>query len=150
MGIIGAHHTSLTVADTEQSLKFYRDLLGFEVIVERPEVTATYFRTVIGFPDAVVYNAVLRIPGTTHLLELNGYKHPKGTPQNLTPNNPGSSHICYIVDDLQAMYPTLKAAGVKFISEPTLLDSGPNLGGWALYMYDPDGFVIELLQQAKK
>lgn len=148
MGIIGAHHTSFTVADTERSIRFYRDLLGFELILDRPEVTLEYFRTIIGFPDAVVHNAVLRIPGTNHLLELNGYKHPRGTPQNLTPNNPGSSHICYLVDDLQALYEKLKAAGVEFISMPTYLDQGPNAGGWALYMKDPDGIVIELLQLA--
>src|ERR1700759_5207825 len=108
MGIIGAHHTSLSVADTERSLRFYRDLLGFEVVVNRPEVTATYFRTIIGFPDAIVHNAVLKIPGTTHLLELNGYVPPTGTQQDLTPNNPGSSHIAYLVNDLRAMYPSLK------------------------------------------
>lgn len=150
MGIIGAHHTSYTVKDTLRSLEFYRDLLGFEVIVDRPEVTLDYFRTIIGFPDAVVHNAVLRIPGTTHLLELNGYKHPAGTPQDLTPNNPGSGHICYFVDDLQAMYDKLKQGGVEFISSPTYLDQGPNKGGWALYMKDPDGIVIELLQPAQK
>ena len=149
MAIIGAQHTSYTVSDTERSLKFYRDLLGFEVILNRPEVTLDYFRTIIGFPDAVVHNAVLRIPGTTHLLELNGYKHPRGVPQDLTPNNPGSGHICYYVDDLHAMYESLKAVGVEFISSPTSLDQGPNKGGWALYMKDPDGIVIELLQAAK-
>lgn len=150
MGIVGAHHTSYTVADTERSIKFYRDLLGFELIIDRPEVTLDYFRTIIGFPDAVVHNAVLRIPGTPHLLELNGYKHPKGTTQDLTPNNPGSGHICYFVDDLQPFYEKLKAAGVEFISTPTYLDQGPNKGGWALYMKDPDGIVIELMQPAQK
>ncbi len=150
MAIIGAHHTSYTVSDTVRSIAFYRDLLGFELIVDRPEVTLEYFRTIIGFPDGVVHNAVLRIPGTTHLLELNGYKHPRGKEQDLTPNNPGSSHICYFVDDLKSMYETLKAAGVQFISSPTFLDQGPNKGGWALYMKDPDGIVIELLQAAQK
>ena len=150
MSIVGAQHTSYTVSDTARSLHFYRDLLGFEVILDRPEVTLDYFRTIIGFPDAVVHNAMLRIPGTNHLLELNGYKHPQGIRQDLTPNNPGSSHICYYVDDLQAMYQDLKAANVEFISTPTYLDQGPNKGGWALYMKDPDGIVIELLQPAKK
>ncbi len=149
MGIIGAQHTSFTVQNTERSIHFYRDLLGFELILDRPEVTLEYFRTIIGFPDAVVHNAVLRIPGTTHLLELNGYKHPTGTPQDLTPNNPGSSHICYYVDDLRAMYAQLKEAGVQFISTPTYLDQGPNKGGWALYMQDPDGIVIELMEAPK-
>lgn len=150
MGVIGAHHTSLTVADTERSIRFYRDLMGFELLIDRPEVTLGYFRAIVGFPDAIVHNAILRIPGTTHLLELNGYKHPRGVTQDLAPNNPGSSHICYFVDDLKEMYERLKAAGVQFVSEPIYLDQGPNKGGWALYMLDPDGIPIELMQAAQR
>lgn len=149
MPIIGAQHTSYTVANTERSIEFYRDILGFELIINRPEVNLEYFRAIIGFPDAVVHNAVFRIPGSDHLLELNGYKHPTGIPQDLTPNNPGSGHICYYVDDLRAMFAQLKEAGAQFISEPVYLDQGPNKGGWALYMKDPDGIVIELLEAAK-
>ena len=149
MGVIGAHHTCLTVKDTSRSIVFYRDVMGFELILERPEVTLGYFRTIIGFPNGVVHNALLRIPGTSHLLELNGYKHPVGVTQDCTPNNPGTCHICYFVDDLQAMYEKCKQAGVEFISTPTFLDQGPNIGGWALYMKDPDGIVIELMQAAK-
>ncbi len=149
MGIIGADHTSYTVSDMKRSLAFYRDLLGFEIIHERPEVTNNYFRKIVGFPDSVVHAVFMRIPGTTHCLELFEYKHPRGTPQNLTPNNPGSSHISYLVDDLQAFYPRLRAAGVEFVSEPVYLDEGPNKGGWGLYMKDPDGIIIELFQAAK-
>jgi catechol 2,3-dioxygenase-like lactoylglutathione lyase family enzyme len=93
---------------------------------------------------------MLKIPGTTHYLELFEYKQPRGTAQDLTPNNPGSSHLAYLVDDLRAMYPRLKDAGVEFISEPIYLDEGPNTGGWALYMKDPNGIVIELFEPAKK
>lgn len=150
MGIIGADHTSYTVSDMSRSLPFYRDLLGFELVHERPAVTADYFRKIIGFPDAVVHAVLLRIPGTTHCLELFEYKQPRGVRQNLTPNNPGSSHIAYYVDDLVAMFLLLKAAGADFISEPIYLDEGPNKGGWALYMRDPDGIVIELFQAPPK
>ena len=150
MGIIGADHTCFTVIDMQKTLAFYRDLLGFEVVNERPEVTNSYFRKIVGFPDSVVYAVDLKIPGTEHHLELFQYKHPQGTPQNLTPNNPGSSHIAYLVDDLQAFYPKLKAAGVEFISEPIYLDEGPNTGGWGLYIKDPNGIVIELFQAPKR
>jgi lactoylglutathione lyase len=149
MGIIGADHTSYSVRSIEHSLAFYRDLLGFEVIHERPEIKNNYFRKIVGIPDGVIHDAYLRIPGTTHCLELFEYMHPRGTPQNLKPNNPGSSHVAYLVDDLQAFFPKLKAAGVEFISEPVYLDEGPNEGGWALYMKDPDGIVIELFQAAR-
>jgi len=148
--IIGAYHTCYTVSDMARTLAFYRDLLGFEIINERTAVTSTYFRTIIGFADAVVHAVLMRIPGTEHQLELFQYKHPTGVRQDLTPNNPGSSHIAYHVDDLPALYEKLKAAQVEFISEPVYLDEGPNVGGWALYMKDPDGIIIELFQPPNK
>ena len=144
--ITGAYHTCYTVSDMVTTLAFYRDLLGFEIINERPEVTSTYFRTIIGFPDAVVYAVLMKIPGTDHVLELFEYKHPVGVKQDMTPNNPGSSHVAYKVDDLKALYQRLKDAGVDFVTEPVYLDEGPNEGGWALYMKDPDGIIIELFQ----
>jgi lactoylglutathione lyase len=149
MAVVGAHHTSYTVSDLSRTLPFYRDLLKFEVVHERPEIVHGYWRAVVGFPDAVARDAMLRIPGTNHFLELIEYKQPRGAAQNVTPNNPGSSHVCYLVDDLETMYQTLTAAGVQFISEgPIYLDQGPNQGGAALYMKDPDGIVIELFQKA--
>ncbi|MEO8608396.1 MAG: VOC family protein [Chloroflexota bacterium] len=148
MPIIGANHTSFTVSDLSRTLPFYRDLLGFEVVHNRAEITNAYWRAVVGFPDAIATDAFLKIPGSDHFLELIEYKNPKGTAQTLTPNNPGSSHVCYYVDDLRAMYPKLKDGGVSFISqEPIYLDEGPNKGGWAMYIKDPDGIVIELFQK---
>ena len=44
------------------------------------------------------------------------------------------------------MVPGLKQAGVEFISDPVALDAGPNSGGWALYLKDPNGIVLELFQ----
>jgi len=147
MGVIGAHHTCYTVKEMGRSLAFYKDLLGFEIVHERPAVTSEYFRAIIGFPDAVVHAILLTIPGTDHHLELFQYKHPVGVAQDLTPNNPGSSHIAYAIDDLRALYKTLKEAGVEdFISDPIYLNEGPNKGGWALYLKDPDGIPMELFQ----
>ena len=147
MGITGAHHTCYTVKEMTRSLAFYKELLGFEIVHERPAVTTEYFRAIIGFPDGVVHAVLLSIPGTDHHLELFQYKIPAGVSQDLSPNNPGSSHIAYFVDDLEALYKKLKGAGVEgFVSEPVYLDQGPNKGGWALYLMDPDGIPLELFQ----
>src|SRR5688572_16848151 len=76
MGITGAHHTSYTVRDLDEAIHFYRDLLGFELVLVRPEITHNYWRSVVGFPDAVARDALFKIPGTEHRLELVEYKHP--------------------------------------------------------------------------
>ncbi|MCX6047799.1 MAG: VOC family protein [Chloroflexi bacterium] len=149
MPIIGADHTSFTVSNLEQSLKFYVDLLGFTVIRIRPEITSRYFRTVVGFPDAVVKDAYLAIPGTNHRLELFEYVQPRGTPADVVVNNPGSSHVAYLVDDLPALYEHLKAHGARFRTPLVVLDEGPNAGGVDVYLLDPDGITIELFQPPK-
>ena len=150
MKITGADHTSYTVSNLETSLAFYRDLLGFEVLHIRPRITNRYFRDIVGFPDGVIKGAYLAIPGTNHRLELFEYVHPRGTRLDTRNNNPGSSHMALYVDDLVAMYGELKAKGVQFRSPPVYMDEGPNTGGWAVYMLDPDGISIELFQPAQK
>ena len=147
MAVIGAHHTCFSVADISRSLAFYRDLLGLTVVSERPAVTSAYFRSIIAYPNAVVYAVLLQIPGTTHLLELLEYKEPRGVPQDVSRQNPGAAHVCFIVDDVKAMYNRLTRAGVEAISPPTYLDDGPNKGAWGCYLKDPDGQVVEIFQR---
>jgi catechol 2,3-dioxygenase-like lactoylglutathione lyase family enzyme len=150
MKFTGADHTSFTVANLERSLAFYQGLLGFELLHLRPQITNRYFRDIVGFPDGVIKGAFLAIPGTEHRLELFEYVQPRGTPQDLRNNNPGSAHIALNVDDLVPMYEELKSKGVQFRSGPIYLDEGPNTGGWAVYMLDPDGYTLELFQPPAK
>ncbi len=150
MKITGADHTSYTVSNLERSLEFYHDLLGFEVLHIRPQITSHYFREIVGYPEGVIKGAYLAIPGTSHKLELFEYVNPRGTPLDTRNNNPGSSHLAFYVDDLAALYEALKARGVQFRSAPVYMDEGPNEGGWAVYMLDPDGITIELFQPAQK
>ena len=150
MKITGADHTSFTVLNLERSLEFYHGLLGFEVLHIRPQITNRYFREIVGYPDGIIKGAFLAIPGTTHRLELFEYVQPRGTPLDTRNNNPGSAHMAWYVDDLRAMFTELSAKGVQFRSPPVYLDEGPNIGGWAVYMLDPDGITIELFETAAK
>jgi lactoylglutathione lyase len=131
------HHTGCTVADLERSLRFYRDLLGMEVVA-RQEKRGGYLGRIVGHPDAHVRMAHLRLPGGAHMLELFRY---------LTPPDVGTTHLCLAVEDLQALHTRLRRAGVDtFVSPPVEIDTGVNAGGWALYLRDPDGFLVELFQ----
>jgi catechol 2,3-dioxygenase-like lactoylglutathione lyase family enzyme len=143
--ITGANHTSFTVSDMERSLAFYRDLLGLEVLFDQ-EGTGGYLAAITGFPDAHLRIVHLRIPGSTHRLELVQYYRPQGQPADVRTCNPGSAHLCFEVADLEAAYQRLRAAGVRFRSEPTPITAGANKGGAALYLLDPDGITLELFQ----
>ncbi len=140
--VVGAHHTSFTVADLDRSLAFFRDRLGLEVLYTR-EVRVEYFGRIVGLPGCVAKAALFRIPGSNHHLELFEYRSPPSTPRpNTRPCDPGSCHLSLLVDDLPGLYQELRAHGVPFVSEPVAIDSGPNRGGYGAYLYDPDGILI--------
>ncbi len=144
-GIVGAHHTSFTVADLDRSLAFFRDRLGLEVLFTR-EVRADYFARIVGLPGCVVRAALLRIPNSNYHLELFEYLTPAGKAHQPRPCDPGSSHLALLVDDLPALYARLRSSDAEFVSEPVLIDAGPNRGGYAAYVRDPNGILIELFQ----
>lgn len=144
-GVIGAHHTSFTVANLNQSLEFFRDLLGMEVLSHR-EIQEAYFDRIVGLPGCRVKAAMLRIPGSDHRLELFEYVNPRGHAQRLQPNDPGSTHLSLLVEDLNGLYQEMRARGTTFVSEPVPIVAGPNRGGFALYLRDPNGILVELFQ----
>lgn len=141
------HHTGYTVADLDRSLGFYRDLLGLEVVAEQTK-QGGYLAAIVGHPDAHVRMAHLRVPGDGHVVELFQYLAPAGRrAAGLDPADVGTSHLCFVVDDLPALYERLRAAGVdSFVSPPVEVDTGINRGGCALYLRDPDGIPVELFQ----
>jgi catechol 2,3-dioxygenase-like lactoylglutathione lyase family enzyme len=148
MGASRLHHTGLTVADLDRSVAFYRDLLGCEVLATQ-EKEGGYLAAIVGYPDAHVRMAHLRVPGSEHVIELFQYLSPPGDRADVEPRNIGASHLCFIVDDLEALYDSLLGRGVtSFVSPPIEVDTGINRGGLALYLRDPDGITVELFQPA--
>jgi catechol 2,3-dioxygenase-like lactoylglutathione lyase family enzyme len=103
---------------------------------------------VTGHPGARFRIVVLQLPGESHILELIQYTVGQGEPLRPETNRPGAGHVCFLVDDLPAAYERLRACGVRFVSPPVLITQGVNRGGYAVYMHDPDGATIELLQRA--
>ena len=146
------HHTSLTVADMERSLGFYRDLLDMPVVADQGG-KGGYLAKVTGFTDVdlrVVF--VKPTPGaytpgyTGELIELIEYRSPKGTPADVRTCNPGAAHLCFVIDDIHPLYEKLHSAGITFRSEPQAIVAGRHKGGFSCYLLDPDGVTIELMQ----
>src|SRR6266567_4416359 len=104
--VLGAHHTSFTVADLGRSIEFFRDRLGLEVIARR-QVRDDYFAAIVGLPGAVVEAALLRVPGSSHHVELFEYLSPRGVAVEPRPCDSGSCHLSLLVDDLPALYERL-------------------------------------------
>jgi len=148
MQLTGIYHTGFTVSSLERSIAFYRDLLGMH-LMHRQEGTAPYLAAVTGFPAVRLQVALLkRTPDDPHTLELLQYVSHPAEPTDRATNRPGNGHLCFKVDDIQAWYQRLSAHGVQFISEPVPITAGINTGAYAVYLRDPDGFTIELVQPA--
>ncbi len=139
------HHTGLTVRDLDASLRFYRDLLGMEVLFEA-EREGGYFGAIVGYPDARVRMAHVVFPGSEHRLEIFEYIRPEPRGDPGEPRDVGITHVCLAVEDMEALHARLAAAGVDFYSEPVLVDQGVSAGGWGVYLRDPDGITVELFQ----
>jgi catechol 2,3-dioxygenase-like lactoylglutathione lyase family enzyme len=145
-------HTGLTVSDLDRSVAFYRDVLGLE-LVSQWDSSQPYLRTIVGFPDADLRIALLRLPTTAtgrsgHHVELLEYRTPRGARGDARTCNPGNGHIAFLVDDLDAAYAELSAKGVRFKSAPVEISHGRNRGGKAVYFLDPDDITLELIQPA--
>jgi lactoylglutathione lyase len=139
----GIHHASFTVSDIDRSLSFYRDTLGMELVVER-EVEGDYMADLMGFSDLHLRLVFFRLG--TGMLELIQYLSPQGKPVDTAKCNPGIAHICLLAKDIHTVHQRLVAQSVKVQSEPVPITKGPNKGGYALFIFDPDGIPLELLQ----
>ena len=146
--ITKAHHMGLQVADLDRSVAFYRDILGFEVAFAwNPQ--ADYIRELVGYPGADIHAAILRLPGSDVMLELLEYRNVERTPVDTGTANPGTAHIAFFVDDLDTLYAELRARGVGSVSPPVTPTIGPNEGGRAVYLLDPDSIRVELIQTSR-
>jgi len=63
--------------------------------------------------------------------------------------NPGTAHMAFFTDDCEGLYADLTAKGVRSVSPPVTPTIGPNTGGRAVYMIDPDGIRVEFIQTAR-
>ena len=147
--IISADHTGITVSNLERSLAFWRDVLGFE-LSHTAHQKGELAQEITGVEGAELKLAVLKTPGG-HKIELLEYLTPADRKRaNLRPCDVGSVHIALLVDDLDVVLEHIAASGWKAAGKPQTLTRGPNAGKRVVYVRDPDGTTIELMQIAKQ
>ena len=137
------HHTGLTVADMDRSLRFWRDAMGMEVVFQQ-EKAGGYLEAIVGEPGAHVRMTHLAFGGEGPRIELFQYLAPSGGQHRLRPADVGFAHVCVACDDLDERLERLIAAGATPFSKPVEVDTGVNKGGRSVYLRDPDGHVVEL------
>jgi catechol 2,3-dioxygenase-like lactoylglutathione lyase family enzyme len=146
MTVRGIDHAGITVASIATALGFYRDLLGLRV-TDEGEDGGTELDAIVGLSGVRIRYAELDLGGG-QVLEVIEYLTPVGTPLEQRPSDPGASHLALRVDDVDALCSRLAASGVKLAGQPTTItEPGAWHGARCVYVEDPDGRTVELIQR---
>jgi catechol 2,3-dioxygenase-like lactoylglutathione lyase family enzyme len=129
-------HVGLSVADLDKQESFYRVALGLEAAVERVEIPAAGIRTVI-----LQSASGLRL----ELIERAGSSAQEFADAYDGASVQGLFHWALRVDDLDASFTALEAAGARVVSAPA---AGVSEGVRFAYVKDPEGNLIEIIQPA--
>jgi catechol 2,3-dioxygenase-like lactoylglutathione lyase family enzyme len=139
MTVTGLDHVSIASGDLDRSLQFYTGLLGLR-LMNRGEIDSETVAEITGRTDVKVLFADIDL-GRGQVLELLqevGGEQPA----------PGDGHFSLAVDDIQDMYDRLTQAGVEAQGGITQINEpGHWFGTKAVYLADPDGVTVELIER---
>lgn len=129
------HHLDLVVGSVEESLAFYRDLLGPLGWTDLHEATGER-------GEPIVY---LLGEDVVPLLGLR-QRQADGDPPQQDRYELGIHHVAFTApsrDAVDAAAERLRARGARFDGEPGERDYVP--GYYAFFCFDPDGFKVEVV-----
>jgi catechol 2,3-dioxygenase-like lactoylglutathione lyase family enzyme len=136
-------HIGICVSDPERSIAFHCGALGFtrrNELSVKGEPAATLLR----LPDVELRAIYLERDGL--VIELLHYVSPgctgDGTPRAL--NALGFTHLSLAVDDLEEAVGRLEWGGATILRDTAI--EHPELGAKAIFLTDPDGTLIELVE----
>jgi catechol 2,3-dioxygenase-like lactoylglutathione lyase family enzyme len=120
---------TISVADVNRSLAFYRDLLGLKVIGEAPFIQGS--------------TAYLLDSGNGHVLRLVYADMPaKPNDWNINDLQTGLRHIAFKVNNVDQVAARLKQANVEFTLDPMDAVGSVRIA----FFKDPDGALVEIVQ----
>lgn len=129
MLIKGLDHVSIIVSDIEENLRFYKDILGFNLLKD--------------FYDEKERARIIFLNLGNSMLELIApdEKPDKGEKTNWEERKrSGVEHIAFLVEDMDKTYEYLKSKGIEFILGPLEFPEG-KYG----YFYGPEGVLLEVI-----
>ncbi len=130
--IIKISHIAIVVPDLEDAMHFWVETLGLPL------------SHVEHVPDQDVDVAFLP-SGDSEIELLEPIGDSSGVARFLQKRGPGMHHICFEVDDIEAMLATMKAAGVPLINEePTIGTGGKKIA--FVHPKGTGGVLVELYE----
>ncbi len=143
--ITGLFHASYTIADVEKTVSFCQQVLKLEhtswQISDQP-----YLQSVTGIPGCSLRIGFARAEGDDMSYEMVEYVQPKGPRARTGFGIPGSMHMCWEVDNINAAIDRLRKAQVPIIADPCVIEDGLWKNARGTFFLDPDGILTELLE----
>lgn len=118
-------HTRMRVSDMDQTIAFYTDVLGLEVLERKTSPRGSHL-------------AFLRVPNSDELIELCSFppSGPVHVQQDLV-------HLAFQVENLDDTIASLNKKGVRVTDGPTNTSSGSRF----IFIDAPDGYEVELIER---
>jgi len=118
-------HTRMRVSDMDQTIAFYTDILGLEVLERKTSPRGSHL-------------AFLRVPNSDELIELCSF--PPSGPVTVQAD---LVHLAFQVESLDDTIASLKQKGITITDGPTKTSSGSRF----IFIDAPDGYEVELIER---
>ncbi len=118
-------HTRMRVNDMEETLRFYTDILGLELVERKLSPRGSEL-------------AFLKVPGSDELIEICSF--PASGRVQLQED---LIHLAFEVEDLDDTIACLKEKGIPITDGPTITSSGSRF----CFIDAPDKYEIELIEK---
>ena len=118
-------HTRMRVSDMDETIAFYRDVLGLEVLERKTSPRGSHL-------------AFLAVPNSEELIELCSF--PPSGPVRVQED---LVHLAFEVENLDETIRALTAKQIKITDGPTRSSSGSRF----IFIDAPDGYEIELIER---
>ena len=118
-------HTRMRVSDMDQTIRFYTDVLGLEVLEKKVSPRGSHL-------------AFLKVPNSEELIELTSF--PPSGPVRVQED---LVHLAFQVDSIDDTIATLTVKGIRITDGPTTSSSGSRF----IFIDAPDGYEVELIER---
>jgi catechol 2,3-dioxygenase-like lactoylglutathione lyase family enzyme len=139
-------HCGFVTTDLDATVAFWRDAVGLRAneIVER---TGDWVASFTGVPGGTL--RIVHLFGEGVHLEFLEFTGGAVANQLPAPSMPCTGHICLRVDDAKEALAQMEAAGGKAEGRVTKVTEGAIAGVSGLYLRDPNGLLVELLERPR-
>lgn len=118
-------HTRMRVSDLDQTIRFYTDVLGLEVLEQKTSPRGSQL-------------AFLKVPNSEELIELTSF--PPSGPVTVQED---LVHLAFQVESLDDTIDQLGAKQIRITDGPTTTSSGSRF----IFIDAPDGYEVELIER---